>query len=167
MWAKNKVPTPDDGFGTGLQSTGMHPFVLFKNPKSGRFGGMYFRNANNAAPIVRFNATDGTTDLSYITTGGKLEVYFFIDGTPEQILQRYQAVFGKPALPPFWALGWQQSSDVYNQQTDIETVLDAYRSAELPLETIWMSTGTMDHGMPFTVNNGAFMNKKDEPRSIL
>lgn len=115
MWSKNKVPIPDDGFGDGVQSTGMHPFVMFKNPKSGNFGGMFFRNSNNAAPIVRFNATDGTTDLSYITTGGKLEVYFFIDGSAEEILQRYQSVFGKPMLPPFWALGWQQSSDVYNQ----------------------------------------------------
>ena len=46
-------------------------------------------------------------------------------------------------------------------------MLAAYRSAALPLETIWMSTGTMDEGMPFTVNNGAFMNAEGELRSIL
>lgn len=106
MWNKNLVPIPDAGLGDGRQSSGMHPFILYKNPKSNTFGGIFFRNANNAAPIVVFNATDGTTDVSYITTGGKLEVYFFLDGTAEEIIQRYQAAFGSPTLPPFWTMGW-------------------------------------------------------------
>jgi len=54
MWGKNKQSVMDDGTGSGVQSTGMHPFILFKNKKAGDFGGMFFRNSNGQAPILRF-----------------------------------------------------------------------------------------------------------------
>jgi alpha-glucosidase (family GH31 glycosyl hydrolase) len=158
MWNKNKVPTPDDGFGKGLQSFGTHPFILFKNDKAGDFGGMFFRNANNQAPIVRFNQTNNvTTDVSYITTGGKIEVFFFLHGSVDFIIGQYQKVFGKPSLPPFYALGWQQNSDVYTNHTKVEEIQKGYLDAKLPLESIWLSESTMDNGMPFTIDNKGFM----------
>lgn len=87
MWGKNKQPEMDFGEGEGKQTTGVHPFIMFKNPKTGTFGGMFFRNSNYQAPIVRFNTTDQTTiDLSYITTGNKIEVYFFLSGTAEFVI---------------------------------------------------------------------------------
>lgn len=142
---------------------------MFKNPKSGKFGGMFFRNANNQAPIIRFNFTDATTtDLSYITTGGKIEVYFFLAGSPEFVLQQYQAVFGMPRLPPFWSLGWQQAGSPYTDHKTIEAVLKGYADMKLPLETVFLGEGSMDHGMPFTIDNEGFMmNTPAEQRSIL
>jgi len=45
--------------------------------------------------------------LSYVTTGGQLEIYFFIHGSALDIIKKYQDVMGaKPKLPPFWSLGW-------------------------------------------------------------
>jgi alpha-glucosidase len=48
--------------------------------------------------------------LSYITVGGQIEVYFFISGTAKEVVQDFHRLFGKPHLPPFWALGWQEAS---------------------------------------------------------
>ena len=41
---------------------------------------MFFRNSNAQSPLLIFN-NDGTSTLSYITTGGILEVYFFVRGS--------------------------------------------------------------------------------------
>eukprot|EP00178_Gracilaria_changii_P012449 TRINITY_DN35247_c0_g1_i1.p2 TRINITY_DN35247_c0_g1~~TRINITY_DN35247_c0_g1_i1.p2 ORF type:complete len:182 (+),score=25.34 TRINITY_DN35247_c0_g1_i1:192-737(+) len=73
MWNKNKQPQVDDGYGKGLQSFGTHPFLLYKNPVNNKFGGVFFRNANNQAPIIVFDQVKSgaiLTNLSYITTGG-------------------------------------------------------------------------------------------------
>lgn len=93
MWNKNKEPQVDTGYGKGVQSFGTHPFLLYKNPANNKFGGIFFRNSNNQAPIIVFTEneekTKVTTNLSYISTGGKVEAYFFFDGTPEEIIRQY------------------------------------------------------------------------------
>ena len=66
---------------------------------------MFFRNANGQSPVIKFK-DDGTSILSYITIGGKIEVNFFLKGTAKEIIAQYHNYIGKPALPPFWALGF-------------------------------------------------------------
>lgn len=170
MWNKNKEPQVDDGYGKGRQSFGTHPFLLYKNPGNNKFGGVFFRNANNQAPIIVFDQTkDGNiiTELSYITTGGQVEAYFFIDGTAEEIIQQYQSLFGMPQLPPFYALGWQQSSDNYLYHYDIDFVIGNYTLAGMPLDSVWMSWDSQYKGMPFTIDNRVFMQEIEDGISIL
>jgi alpha-glucosidase (family GH31 glycosyl hydrolase) len=89
---------------------------------------MYFRNSNAMTPIITFydNPIDGskTSKLSYITTGGQLEVYFFIHGSALDIIKLYQDRLGaKPKLPPFWSLGWMQASYRWSNQDMVENVV--------------------------------------------
>ena len=84
MWADGKN-LYDNGMG-GQNSYGVHPFVLIQGKKSNQFVGMFFRNSNAQSPVVKFNG-DGTSTLSYITTGGILEVYFFLYGSAKVIIQ--------------------------------------------------------------------------------
>ena len=83
---------------------------------------MFFRNSNAQSPLLRYNK-DGSSTLSYITTGGQIEVFFFLHGSAKQIIQMYQNFIGNPALPPFWSLGWQQASWKYTDQKMVENVI--------------------------------------------
>ena len=85
MWAKDpKNCSFDDGSG-GKQGYGIHPFVMIQGFEKGDFFGIFFRNANAQSPLLKYNLNGGTT-LSYITTGGQLELEFIFHGTPKTII---------------------------------------------------------------------------------
>jgi hypothetical protein len=49
---------------------------------------MYFRNTNAASPIITHrNDTKGT--ISYITTGGQIEVFFFLKDNAKNVIKAY------------------------------------------------------------------------------
>lgn len=59
--------------------------------------GIYFRNTNAASPVIRHKKNNGMQPLvdagatiSYITTGGDIEIFVFTKGTAKQIIQSYQ-----------------------------------------------------------------------------
>jgi hypothetical protein len=47
--------------------------------------GIFFRNSNAQSPI-NTNKTDGNYTLTYVTTGGQLEIYFFTKGSSKEII---------------------------------------------------------------------------------
>jgi alpha-glucosidase (family GH31 glycosyl hydrolase) len=117
--------------------------------------GIYFRNTNAQSPVLVFN-DDGSSTLSYITTGGSLDIYFFFKGTAKQIISQYQNMVGLPALPPFWALGWHASSKKYSNMTNFQENIQGYADAKIPLEGVWLDNSYMENYTDFSVNNTAF-----------
>ncbi len=59
-------------------------------------------------PVLKFNDTDATSTLSFITIGGDIDLYVFIKGTAKEVLESYHSMIRPPYLPPFWAMGWQE-----------------------------------------------------------
>jgi len=121
MWANGQASPYDDGLSGRKGTYGVHPFVLVQGKRKDDFYGIYFRNSNAQTPILTFNTNpisgEKTSKLSYITTGGQLEIYFFIHGSALDIIKKYQDVMGaKPKLPPFWSLGWMQASYKWSTQ---------------------------------------------------
>jgi hypothetical protein len=81
MWSNGKEPEDQNPNLRGRGGlSGVHPFVMFETAQTRRFVGIYFRNSNQMTPVLRFNDF-GTSTLSFITIGGELEMYFFVQGT--------------------------------------------------------------------------------------
>ncbi|CAG2111690.1 unnamed protein product, partial [Medioppia subpectinata] len=80
---------------------GVHPFYTCLE-SDGKSHGILLLNSN---------AMDYTTlpepGLSFRTSGGVIDLFMFIGDNPEQVIQLYTSLIGKPILPPFWALGYQ------------------------------------------------------------
>lgn len=79
MWANGQETPYDDGTG-GKQTYGVHPFALIQTAIPGEYFGIFFRNANAQSPVLK-HKEDGGSTLSYITTGGCLDMYFFWKGS--------------------------------------------------------------------------------------
>jgi alpha-glucosidase (family GH31 glycosyl hydrolase) len=69
------------------------------------FGVLIFNSNAQDYEFSQFNATQAL--LTYRTIGGILDLFFFAGPTPEEVIQQYQMVIGKPYMPPYWGLGFQ------------------------------------------------------------
>ena len=121
----NGMESPDEGVGRGGEF-GVHPFILVQTGDSKEYVGMFFRTSAPMVPITRRTDDGKSTILSFIALGGELEVYFFIHGSARQVIADYQKLIGKPQLPPYWALGWQEASFVDGQQSTLEAAVKSY-----------------------------------------
>lgn len=79
-------------------------------------------------------------------------------GSPKDIIKQYQNIVGRPILPSFWALGWHAGSEKYQTQADVQANIDAYTTANIPLEGIWLDYSYMDTSLNFLMNVTAFPN---------
>ena len=150
MWPQQPdLASFDNGFG-GKQLGGMHPFVLIKASQSEEFFGIYFRSSNAQAPIISKRGDQYV--LSYITTGGNLDVNFFFRGTAKDIIAEYQNFIGLPKLPPFWAMGWHVASGNFTNVDNVKDVVNKYTTMGIPLESIWLDGSYMENHETFTVN---------------
>jgi len=85
MWANGQETPIDDGLG-GKQTYGVHPFALVQTAVKGEYLGIYFRNTNAMSPVLRYTDADKAV-LSYITTGGQIEIYFMFKGGAKDIIK--------------------------------------------------------------------------------
>jgi len=143
MWANGQETPYDDGRGM-KQTYGVHPFALVQATDApDQFLGIWFRNTNAMSPVIT-HKDDGRAVLSYITTGGKIHAYFFMQGSAKSIIARYLDIAGKPSLPPFWSLGWHASSYSYKTFADVKTNVDKYDQEKIPLDGVWFDIPYMD-----------------------
>jgi len=50
--------------------------------------------------------------------------------------------------------------------TDVEAVMKGYSDAGMPLDSVWLPFATQYKGLPFTIDNGVFMQNSKEGASI-
>jgi alpha-glucosidase (family GH31 glycosyl hydrolase) len=50
----------------------------------------------------------GESSLTYKTTGGVIDLYVFAGSTPAAVVQQLTSVVGRPAMVPYWSLGFRK-----------------------------------------------------------
>jgi alpha-glucosidase (family GH31 glycosyl hydrolase) len=88
--------------------------------------------------------------MKVTATGGMGDVFIMLAEGPNEVVQLYQTVVGKPVLTPQWALGWNQCKWGYTNIKELQDVVDTYRTLGLPLDTQWSDIDYLDRYRDFT-----------------
>ena len=98
---------------------------------------------------------DGTARLSYVTTGGNLDVVFFMNGGARDIIQQYHQFIGRPAKVPYWSLGWHFSGN-FGSLDELKAAVDDHMAGGFPMDVVHLGKNYTEAFGSFTVDSVAF-----------
>ena len=98
--------------------------------------------------------------VGFSTEDESLEYYFIYGKTPKDILERYTALTGRPALPPAWSFGlWLSTSFTTNyDEKTVSSFIDGMAEREIPLSVFHFDCFWMEgnHWVDFTWDKEMF-----------
>uniref|UniRef100_A0A452UGQ7 Maltase-glucoamylase n=1 Tax=Ursus maritimus TaxID=29073 RepID=A0A452UGQ7_URSMA len=140
MFARDTTPNGD---GTNLYGT--QTFFLCLEDASGLSFGVFLMNSNAMEVTLQ-----PAPAITYRTIGGVLDFYVFLGNTPEQVVQEYLELIGRPTLPSYWTLGFHLSRYDYGTLGSLKEVVDRNRAAGLPYDVQHADIDYMDERKDFT-----------------
>ncbi|XP_036037736.1 putative maltase-glucoamylase-like protein FLJ16351 [Onychomys torridus] len=130
---------------------GAHTFFLCLEDTSGASLGVFLLNSNAMEVTLQ-----PAPAITYRTTGGILDFYIFLGNTPEQVVQEYLEVVGRPFLPSYWSLGFQLSRRDYGGINGLRQVVERNRDAEIPYDVQYSDIDYMAGRKDFTIDEQAY-----------
>ncbi|XP_017650799.1 probable maltase-glucoamylase 2 [Nannospalax galili] len=140
--------TPTEGT---INLYGAHTFFLCLEDTSGASFGVFLMNSNAMEATLQ-----PAPAITYRTTGGILDFYVFLGNSPEQVVQEYLEVVGRPFLPSYWSLGFQLSRRDYGGIDRLKEVVDRNRKAEIPYDVQYSDIDYMSGKKDFTIDEQAY-----------
>lgn len=144
IWARDIA-----AFNTDQNLYGSHPYFL-QMSAGGQAHGVLLLSSSG------MDVEAGRSYITYRVLGGVCDLYFFPGPTPEDVTRQYAALVGKPAMPPMWSLGFHQSKWGYSSVERLREVVQGYRQARIPLDTIWSDIDYMQGYRDFTFDSEKF-----------
>ncbi|XP_013208690.1 putative maltase-glucoamylase-like protein FLJ16351 [Microtus ochrogaster] len=145
--------TPTEGM---ANLYGAHTFFLCLEDTSGASLGVFLLNSNAMEVTLQ-----PAPAITYRTTGGILDFYIFLGNTPEQVVQEYLEVVGRPFLPSYWSLGFQLSRRDYGGTEGLREVIERNRKADIPFDVQYSDIDYMEEKKDFTIDEKAYSNLTD------
>jgi alpha-glucosidase len=144
-----------DAFGWKVDADPLYksiPFLLSAQP--GRAHGLFIDHPARAHLDVGASSADR---LRYSTPIAEaVDLYWFGNGEPKAIIERYAELTGRTPLPPLWALGHHQSRYGYLSEADVRAVVTRMQAENVPLDAVWLDIDFQQDNAPFTVSAKAF-----------
>eukprot|EP00731_Ephydatia_muelleri_P028413 Em0020g57a len=123
---------------------GVHPFYLGLE-QDGRAHGVFLLNSNAMEAQLQ-----SYPSITYRTIGGLLDFYYFLGPGPDQVIQQYTELIGRPYLPPYWSLGFHLCRWGYMTANNTQAVVNRMREKGIPQDTQWNDIDYMRSNLDFT-----------------
>lgn len=149
LWSRDAYGTP-----SGSNLYGNHPIYFDHRGTSGTHG-VFFLNGNGMDVFIN-STEDSGQYLEYNTLGGVLDFYFVAGPGPLDVARQYAQIAGRPAMQPYWGLGFHQCRYGYQDIYNVAEVVYNYSVAEIPLETMWTDIDYMDLRRVFSLDPDRF-----------
>ncbi|KAH7950636.1 hypothetical protein HPB51_028329 [Rhipicephalus microplus] len=127
-----------------------HPFMLV-HEETGESCGIFLLNSNAMDILLK-----PSPSVTFRTTGGILDVFVFLGPTPSEVVQQYTALVGRPAMPPYWALGFHLSRWGYANIDEVKETRRRNLRVGIPVEAVWLDAEYMEGLRPFTYDKVRF-----------
>lgn len=106
---------------------------------------------------IRWDIGYTSKNKTVITIDGTDFDFYYIKGSkPIEIVKEFRKAIGKSYIPPFWAFGYQQSRWSYPDAKTVDSVIDGYDKAGIPLDCVYLDIDYMDSYKDFTVDDKKF-----------
>lgn len=138
-----------------------HPFAIVFN--KGKAHGIFFDNTFRATFDLGKTSTDA---YSFGADGGEMNYYFIPGPTAKDVIRRYAALVGGQAMPPLWALGYQQCRWSYESAKRARDIAKRLRKNRIPCDTIYLDIDYMDGFRCFTWDADRFKNPQKLLRDL-
>ncbi|KAM8812030.1 putative maltase-glucoamylase 2 [Rhynchonycteris naso] len=142
IFTRDATPTKDR-----INLYGAHPFFLCLENSTGSSFGVLLMNSN-AMEITLQPAPA----ITYRTIGGIFDFYVFLGDTPEQVVQEYLELIGRPFMPSYWNLGFQLSRRNYGNIMELKKVVKRTQEAKIPYDVQYSDIDYMDGKKDFTID---------------
>uniref|UniRef100_A0A8C6W327 Sucrase-isomaltase, intestinal n=1 Tax=Nannospalax galili TaxID=1026970 RepID=A0A8C6W327_NANGA len=151
-WKTWPIFTRDEAPGNNNHNLyGHQTFFMGIEDTTGKSYGVFLMNSNAMEIFIQ-----PTPIVTYRVTGGILDFYVFLGDTPEQVVQQYQELVGRPLMPAYWNLGFQLSRWNYNSLDVVKEVVRRNREAGIPYDTQVTDIDYMEDKKDFTYDEATF-----------
>ncbi|XP_022608272.1 lysosomal alpha-glucosidase [Seriola dumerili] len=125
LWNRDMAPHADANL------YGSHPFYIVQE-EDGLAHGVFLLNSNAIEVMLQ-----PTPALTWVSTGGILDLYIFLGPDPQSVVRQYLQVIGYPMMPPYWSLGFHLCRWGYTTTKTTRKVAQRMHNASLPLDVQW------------------------------
>jgi len=140
----------ETGTNPGHNLYGSHPFVLYQLSTT-KFAGIFFKTSNALQVGIKRGGLG--TLLRFSTIGGIMDFHIFYKGDVEFIVEQYQALVGRPALPPLWALGYHYGREKVKSLSELKDLVNGFINKNIPVDSIWLGTEILKSGTNFVLDD--------------
>lgn len=93
---------------------------------------------------------------SFGAEAGAIDYYIITGDEPKDIVRRYTALTGRPAMLPRWAFGFQQSRWSYYPESSVREIANHLRADRIPADVLYLDIDYQDRYRTFTVDRERF-----------
>ncbi|XP_078695136.1 sucrase-isomaltase, intestinal-like [Branchiostoma floridae x Branchiostoma belcheri] len=155
---------------------GHHPFYMCLEDSDGNANGVLLLNSNAMEvtlqpPVTSVNSKihDDILDMervamptvTYHVIGGVLDFYLFLGPSPENVVQQYTELIGRPVMPAYWGLGFQLSRWNYTNIDKLRQVVQRTRDTGIPYDVQYGDIDYMEDTKDFTYDEDLYQGLPD------